>query len=58
MMAGSVTSEWFWVALIFALPFLVFGLFELMGFVRRRRERGIAQRRKDVPRHVRQRTMR
>lgn len=41
-----VDWEWMLAAAIFAVPLVLFGLFELVAFSRRRREKRIAQRSK------------
>jgi hypothetical protein len=37
-------NEWFWAALLFACPFVIFGVAEAVGLLRRRRQAVIAQR--------------
>jgi hypothetical protein len=40
-------DEWFWAALLFAAPFVIFGAFETVGLIRRRRLEAVARRPKD-----------
>jgi len=45
-------NEWFWAALLFACPFVIFGVAETVAMVRRRREAAIAQRTKRPSGHA------
>jgi hypothetical protein len=40
-------NEWLLIALLFACPFVIFGLAEAVGLVRRRRQLAVAQRTKE-----------
>ena len=42
--AFQVTRDWLWAAALIVGPFMLFGLLEFAAFMRRRRERAIAQR--------------
>jgi len=41
-----LTNEWFWAAVICAVPFALFGAFEAVAAGRRKRAEGIARRSK------------
>lgn len=40
-------NEWIWAVALFAAPFVIFGVAEAVGFIRRRRQTAIAQRPKE-----------
>jgi hypothetical protein len=46
----SLSQDWGWAAIIIAIPFILFGAFELAGMMRRRRFEAIARRSKEVRR--------
>jgi len=46
-----VSQDWIWIALIFAVPVVLFAIFELIGFARTRRQRALGQRRKGPGRY-------
>jgi len=46
----SLNQEWAWAAGIIAVPVIVFGALEAMGWMRRRRNEAVARRSKEPPR--------
>jgi hypothetical protein len=50
---GILTDEWFWAAVICAVPFVAFGIVEAFAAMRRRRYAAIARRSKSRVQSIR-----
>jgi len=47
-----LSEDWGWAAVIIAIPFVLFGAFELVNLMKRRRSEAIARRPKGVQRRA------